>query len=301
MQNAEEAVNDDTAPILDRNNTVHKRQLAGRILAYKEAHNQSHVGFLKEVEEFVQKKLGNRTFKLGYSEASLRHFLSNHTKNAPNAQLMNFMYQLLSFKRYWDSDDAHRREVTLVADHHFHSAVEFLDIPKISVRNLRERAPGVYRVYRPIITHQGQFAIGLAIVTSDQDTGAVCYKEINRVKAKDGRQAKQVEFEGYLLRKSNLVHIFGRDTSRTATFFTMLSNCEIQDGKFNVMFGGFLDTLGSQVYTGRLFFERVADEMNPAEIEIQKDELDCFTLDQLPPSIQHFFRQQTDIGDVRLY
>lgn len=287
--------------VLNRNDPTHRSQLSERIKAYKEAFNRSNSWFLHDVEEFVGKELGNKGFTLTYKEGSLRHFLNNPNKNSPDPQSMNYMFQFLSFKRHWDNDDAYRRDIDRIADHYFHSAVEFLEIPKISVRNLRERAPGVYRVYRPIITHQGQYVVGLAVVTADKRTGAVKYRETNRIKAKEGRQAKEVEFEGYLLRKSNLVHISGSDTSRTATFFTMVSNCEIMDGKFNVMFGGFLDTLGSQVYTGRIFFERVADAMTSEEIDEQRAELDCFPRDRLPRSIQHFFNQQTDLGDIRLY
>lgn len=171
----------------------------------------------------------------------------------------------------------------------------------MTARNLRVRAPGVYRVYRPIITHEKEFVIGLAVIANEVKSGAVTYKEFNRIQPKAGRQGKAVTFEGYVIRKTNFIYLIGRDTSKSASHFTIISHCEGENGKITVMFGGFLDTLGAQLYTGKVFFERVADSMPNSQVEAEALALDSFPASKLPPSIQAYFSRHEDYGNVRVY
>ena len=287
---------------LSGGNKDHVKIVSKKINIYKSLHNFKGPVLLRMIEEFRQEHAKDKPKSAVMNADYFRKFYTNPTELRPTDQQLNLLYNYLDHCGAWNTRTANRGHVREIDDPIFYSMLEFLEIPELTTTNLLNRLPGIYRVYRPIVTHPGKFVCGAVQIKGDAETGKISYIEINRIKKQDGREAKSITFEGYAFRKTNFVFLFSAEKWKSSIHLTMLSHCEVQDDKYNVMFGGFLDTIGGQAYTGKVFFERIPDiAEDDATFQSISDELDCLEKTALPKSIQAFFDEAKLVGDVWIY
>lgn len=257
---------------------------------------------LYEIEKFrlSQNAPRSRNSVMGYEY--FRKFVSNPTAVSPSDDHLNLIYNYLDHHKAWNTRTANRAYVSNIDDPLFFSMLEFLEIPEITTENLLNELPGIYRVYRPTLTHPNKFICGAIRIWGDSKTGKIAYEEVNSIKKQEGREAKSVRFQGFAFRKKEFIFLFSAEESKSAVHLTMLSDNERQGNQYHAMSGGFIDTMGKQIYTGKIFIERVPElENSQAIFESVLDELDCFEKSQLPKSIQLFFEDDELIGGVRIY
>lgn len=277
--------------------------LVQKVALFKKNNEIKNPVFLQRLREFAQEVEGISADKFVMNSSYFRSFLARPAAHSPTASQVNLIYRYLDHEGAWDTRASNRRFVSSMKNHMFYSLMEFLEVPEITTANLLERLPGVYRCYRPIVTHPGKFVVGALRIVGDDSTGTIRYCEINRISKQAGREEKKITFEGYCVRKTNFVSLFSSDTSKSSVHLTILSNCEVQDGKYHTMFGGFLDTIGSQVYAGRVIMERVAELENCSEQEFSAlaPHLDCIDKVALPESIKSFFDNDDPSMSIKIF
>jgi hypothetical protein len=280
---------------------IHKIVLCQKIKAYKADKNLTYGAIVRRVMEYASKVEKNSEIEL-WNEAYLRKFVSDPGNLKPSGQQMNLMYRFLDKEGAWDQRAASRSQVSLTKDAVYFALLEFFDVAEKTTTNLLRRLPGIYRVYRPVLTHPDHFVLGVVRIWADDRRGQLYYEEYNAIQRMNGREAKHVTRTGYAFKKSNFVTLFATDTSKSSMHMTTFTSCEIQDDRFIVLFGGFFDTLGKQMYSGRVFMERVQDVGDTEQVfEDLKTHACCIERQNLPPSLLPFFNSPSATGDLALF
>ena len=276
------------APLLPSEST-HRRFLVEKLKAFKVDRGLSYAQIIKSAEEYASpehKRLGGELISNEY----LRQFVAKPENTNPGAEVMNALYRYLDDNNGWDQRSARRNEVQRIPDAIFFTLLNFFDVAEKSTTNLMRRLPGIYRIYRPLLTHPGYFVVGVVLILPDERESILIFREHSALQALNGREAKKVDLEGYAFKKSNFVILFATDTAKSSIHATVFTSCEIEDDKYIVLFGGFLDTLGRQMYSGQVFMERVSGVEPTLETfhRLSKESC-CLSIEEIPPSIAQFF------------
>lgn len=282
----------------------HQYLAALKLALYRQKHSLSWIVIAHELATDCDNEFSSeQARKVKRSEDSLRSWQSRPAKNGLGDDLLNVVYRYLDRHAEWDSRTTGRIQIRAVPEPFYHSMLEFLDIPELTSSNLLRRLPGVYRVWRPIVTHANHFVEGLVTITGNQDTGVLVYREYNAVKAQKNREAKILVLEGYAFRKSNFIFFTGTDTEQATIHLTLVSDAEIMGDKYHVLMGQFLDTIGGKTYSGKVIMERSSKiSIEDAEaIAAFEADADCVSRDKLPPSIRSFFDHESKVGDVTIW
>lgn len=279
----------------------HIRLAAAKLAEFRKMEQMTWDQVAAVVEKEARKDLGDTAATaISRTGTWLKSFASRPQSHKISGDLLNVIYRMIDRRKRWDIRSSNRMAVSDVPDHHYHSTLEFLDIPELTTSNLLRRLPGVYTVWRPIVTHADHFIEGYVAVVGDHQTGVLSYQEHNAIKPRLPRQGKTLDLEGYAFRKSSFVFLSGTDTSKSSIHLTLLGDCEIASDRYIVMMGQFLDTIGSRTYSGKVIMERIpdADPTDEALLDELRSKADCHARADLPPSIRHFFENDGRVGDV---
>ncbi len=288
---------------LDPTKMEHRRLVVAKLKSFKENHEvtityKQIAGALWRTYDDEQGTPQDEPITYAW----LRKFMSNSTTVKPSGLQLNLIYRYLDSNGGWDRRTASRNQVADVADSLYFSLLNFFDVPELTTTNLLRRLPGIYRIYRPLLTHPDHFVIGVVLVDSDKERGVLSYKEYNAVQPLNGREGKHVTLLGYAFKKSNFVTFFSSDSSKSSIHITTFTSCEIQEDRFIVLLGGFFDTLGKKMYSGQVIMERInAVEASEASFHKLSEESCCLHREQLPPSIATFFNGASRTGDIIMY
>jgi len=282
----------------------HQYLAALKLALYRHKHSVSWTVIAHELGTDCDKEFSSeQARKVKRSDQSLRSWQSRPAKNGLGDDLLNVVYRYLDRHAEWDSQTTGRVQIRAIPEPLYHSMLEFLDIPELTTSNLLRRLPGVYRVWRPIVTHANHFVEGLVTIAGDQDTGVLTCREYNAIKAQKDREAKILVLEGYAFRKSNFLFFTGTDTEQATIHLTLVSDAEIMGDKYHVLMGQFLDTIGGRTYSGKVIMERSA-KIGIEDVEAIaafEADADCVPRDELPPSIRNFFDHKSQVGDVTIW
>lgn len=280
----------------------HKIVLAQKIRSFKDARGLTFAAISNRVWDHLnaeEKTPQDEPWKEGY----LRRFVNDPDDLTPTGQQMNLMYRFLDEQGAWDHRAASRDQVSQIEDVTYYALLEFFDVAEMTMTNLLRRLPGIYRIYRPVLTHPDHFVVGVVRIWSEDDhRGILFYEEYDAIQKMNGREPKHVTLKGYAFKKSNFVTLFATDSSRSSIHMTTFTSCEIQDDEYIALFGGFFDTLGKQMYSGKVLMERMRDIDHDEEtFNRLKDEALCVSRSSVPPSILSFFDIPGASGDVALF
>lgn len=279
----------------------HKIILCQKVKSYKDARSLTYGAIANGVWDHFNKeeKIDQEE---PWKESYLRKFVNDPDKVTPTGQQMNLMYRFLDEQGAWDQRAASRSQVSQINDAHYFALLEFFDVAEITTTNLLRRLPGIYRVYRPVLTHPDHFIVGVVRIWSDNHRGVLFYEEYNAIQRLNGREPKHLTLKGYAFKKSNFVTLFATDTSKSAIHMTTFTSCEVQDDEYIILFGGFFDTLGKQMYSGKVFMERMQEiEVGKTTFENLKVQACCIERSKMPPSILPFFDSPGASGDLALF
>ncbi|MEM5585914.1 hypothetical protein WNZ15_25890 [Roseibium sp. AS2] len=283
-------------------NKQHVKLISEKINNFKKLSNLSWPKILDELEQFRDNQTPQRPDDSVMNYDYFRRFVSKPNSVAPNDEQLNLIYNYLDSHNAWNERTANRAFVSGIEDPIFFSMLEFLDVPELTTANLLNDLPGIFRVYRPTLTHPGKYICGAIRIWGDHKTGKIIYEEVNAIKKQEGREAKSIRFQGFAFRKKEFIFLLSAESSKSAIHLTMLSDNERQGDQYHAMSGGFIDTMGKQIYTGKIFIERVPELDNTHEVlESVLADLDCFDKSRLPKSIQMFFEDDKLVGGVRIY
>lgn len=286
---------------LQPKNLNHKMMLSQKIKRFKESERLTFGAISNDVRTFSILESGKEDSD-PWKDTYLRKFVSDPNTVAPSGEQMNLMYRFLDDAGAWDQRAESRKAVCKIPDALYFSLLEFFDVADITTTNLLRRLPGIYRIYRPVLTHPDHFVVGVVRIWPDNDRGLLFYEEYNAIQRMNGREPKHVTLKGYAFKKSNFISFFASDTSQSSIHITTFTSCEVQEDRYIVFFGGFFDTLGKQMYSGKVFMERVQDICISEEtFEQLKAEAQCVERSKVPPSIMAFFDRPGETNDIGLF
>lgn len=309
MKNSPEAVNQPDEPVVPGkqfspllpDDERHVRLAAMKLAEFRKTERLTWEQVVEAINTTARKDFG-RSVADGISRDAnwLKSFASRPQSHKISGDLLNVIYRMIDGRKRWDLRSSNRTAVSDIPDHHYYSMLEFLEVPELTTSNLLRRLPGVYTVWRPIVTHADHFVQGYVAISGDSKTGMLSYQEHNGIKARLPRQAKTLDLQGYAFRKSSFVFLSGTDTSKSSIHLSLLGDCEIADDRYIVMMGQFLDTIGNRTYSGKVIMERIpdADPTDSALLAELQETADCHHRTDLPPSIRHFFENSGRVGDV---
>lgn len=279
----------------------HRGLLQSKLKTYKEETGRTWGAIVGRVSDLLNREEKKKQPE-PWTEDYLRKFVSDPESVKPSGHQMNVMYRFLDGEGAWDQRSAKRNEVSEIKDSTYFCLLEFFDVAEMSTTNLLRRLPGIYRIYRPVLTHPGHFVVGVVRLWSDIERGILRYEEYDAIQRMNGREPKHVTLKGYAFKKSNFVSLFASDSSKSSIHITTFTSCEIQDDQYIILFGGFFDTLGKQMYSGKVFMERVQELTNDEEtFERLKADAKCISKSQVPPSILGFFERPGEADDIGLF
>ncbi|MBU0641807.1 MAG: hypothetical protein KJ731_01895 [Alphaproteobacteria bacterium] len=279
----------------------HRKLLFQKLKLYKDSSGATYGKIAQGVMDLLKNDEG-KSVEAPWKEAYLRKFMSDPENLKPSGHQMNTMYRFLDEKGAWDHRVAKRNQVSEIEDAAYFCLLEFFDVAEMTTTNLLRRLPGIYRIYRPVLTHPKHFVVGAVRLWSDMDRGILRYEEYNAIQRMNGREAKHVTLKGYAFKKSNFVSLFASDSSKSSIHITTFTSCEIQDDQYIILFGGFFDTLGKQMYSGRVFMERIQNISDDEEtFNRLKADSRCIHKRQVPPSIAGFFDRPGETDDIGLF
>lgn len=289
------------SPLVDDDKS-HRLLLRERMQAWMTERGKKQGDLYNLILNRFREEQGNPKAELPVKIETLRAFLSRPEKQRFGG-MMNVAYRAIDESGAWDPASRSAALTSGNPDHLFHSFNDFLAVKELTSVALLRRLPGVYRVYRPIVTHPGCFVMGYVACRHDESTGVLSYREYNRTQRKHGREEKELILRGYAFKKSAMIYLISTDNRRNSFHLTILTNQEKNsDDHYSVLAGGFLDTIGNQAYSGRVIMERIPD-VSPSDAEALtelEDQADVQTADEIPPSILTFFRGDVH-GDVRIF
>lgn len=288
------------API-DPGNKKHIRTLVSKLTSYKVSVKLRYSQIVSELSDLHSEEKG-MSASPPITDQYLRKFVSRPETVNPGGDVLNLIYRYLDKANAWDRRSALRNEISQIEDAQYFALLNFFDVPEKTTNNLMRRLPGIYRVYRPLLTHPGYFVVGVVFIEPDHRRGVLKFHEHDVLQKMNGREAKQVTLEGYAFKKSNFITFLASDTAKNSIHLTTFSSCELEDDQYTVLFGGFFDTLGKAMYSGQVFMERVrGKEATKEEFDVLSTESRCVSRSDLPPSIEEFFSGGAKSGDVALF
>jgi len=190
-----------------------------------------------------------------------------------------------------------------LGDDSLHDALlSFLSVGLHTVANLKRRAPGLYIVWRPSSSFPGMFWRGVMEVSVASKTQAIKVVEQYRYAGDEQRTPRSIQFEGYLIRKSQLYTILARNEALSNLQTIHLPTVTIFNERVTTMAGVVTDMTTARLYTTCIYYERVpeAGPVSPALRDKYKDKMGVITKGELPDSILAFFEGRT-IPYVNMY
>lgn len=132
-------------------------------------------------------------------------------------RLCEYLWDQGFFNGTWEL----KKLMSMVKHPFFHVLSDFLDVRDGTVDNLRQRAEGTYRLWRPSSHLPGHYVRGRIDIQADEDDAAVIRSlEVQIYQGEDGktdgnvaaRALKEVNY-GYVTRKDNIIYILSRDNT----------------------------------------------------------------------------------------
>lgn len=288
---------------LSHSNEKHKMLVSEKLKLFKNEvkNKQTYKDIAKGISDLHNSEQGSEE-EIPITDTWLRKFTSDPSSVRPTGLQLNLMYRYIDQNGGWDKHMAARNEANELKDGQYFSLLNFFDVPAKTTTNLAVRLPGIYRIYRPVLTHPNHFVIGVVRIWVDEERDVIFFKEHNFMQKLNGREAKNVTLEGYAFKKSNFVSLFASDTTKNSIHITTFTSCETENDQFNVLFGGFFDTLGRTMYSGNVFMERISETENTegAFVKLSKKAC-CISHDALPDSIKVYFDGNESSGYVSLF
>lgn len=215
------------------------------------------------------------------------------------------------YKTHWADDIGDR-----FPDPLFHSLRNFMGVGEFTLNNMKRRAPGFYRAYRPASTFPGNFWVGCLEISIDPQSDAITTREFYQSGGFDGRPNKTVEFFGYIVRKGRHYTIISRNQSSSSLSAALLPSVTIEDHKITNMTGAVMDMSTGHLWAGRILYDRVelpalcvpSEAVPPASDTNDEAALrEAFRAsarvcgpDEISQSIVHHFRDDP-IPNLRMY
>ena len=287
---------------LDSKSPGHREVLRNNMRTWLQADPSRKIRDLMDlIETRYRMEKSDPDAELPMKISTLRAFLARPESQSLSG-LMNTAYHALDQEKAWNSTLSVQPE-TVGGQGLYQAMVEFMRVPELTSVALLRRVPGVYRIYRPILTHPGCFVVGFVVIQVSEETGALTYREYNRVQRTAGREEKVQELFGYAFKKSAMVYMLASDALRHGMHLTILTGQEkAPDDHYRILSGGFIDTMGNQSYSGRVFMERMPDVSPSHEKRLRAMEAESVMLTdkEIPPSILAFFRGRHD-SDVQIF
>ncbi len=276
-----------------------RRALRDRMVAWKNAgEKRNNVELLELIKVRFRKEEANPDAELDLKADTLRSFISRPETSRLGGH-MSLAARALEENIHTDAIELARHKEARNPDGLFHALSTYLRAPELTSQALMRRLPGVYTVYRPILTHPACFVRGFLVVRADHQSGAISYREYNRINARFGREEKVLSMTGYALKKSAMIYLLGSDERRDGLQLTILTGQEKnEDDVYRVLSGGFIDHLGNQAYSGRVFMERNprVKPSQSAQISSLEAESVMMTAEEIPPSVLAYFEARQDFG-----
>lgn len=155
----------------------------------------------------------------------------------------------------------------------YYSLLEFLDIRSITENNMKERAPGLYKMYRPSLLIPDRYVVGALYIWVDKVSKSLRTYELQKFTGKDGSPPKIEQYHGYLVRKSKKYVILARDNTMSSLQVTFMPDFLREEKEITVFIGVTMGLLGAKTYTARFYAERHngnADELE-ATLDLSED------------------------------
>lgn len=231
------------------------------------------VQFLTERKDFTQIGLLNSA-GLDIDPKRFSEWLSKSSNwRKLNLSQQNTLKRYLVTNKLWQTNSFNSLSKAIIDDNVYHSLIDFLDVKRGTEENIKHRASGLYRLYRPSLLIPKQFVLGALLIWTDMTTNAVRTFELQKFSGSDGSNPKTEQYYGYLIRKSKKYTIIARDQNFTALQTTLLPDFFIENEKITMFIGVTMGLFGARPYTMRFFAERYygdADDLE-AELDLKED------------------------------
>lgn len=185
----------------------------------------------------------------------------------------------------------------------FHSLLNFMGIGKFTLNNMKARAPGLYRAYRPASTFPGNFWVGALEIWINEESGAIKTTEFHQSGGFDGRPNKKVLFDGFLVRKGRHYTILSCNEGASSLDIAFLPSVMVEGGRITNMTGAVLDMSTGHLWGGQIIYDRIElDAETPYQEQrdrIFADARVCAPED-IPRSIAHHFKNDP-IPNLRMF
>ncbi len=213
-------------------------------------------------------------------------------ENRLNAKHYRLIVQFLFARRQYHSLNRGNAIEESFPDSLFHALLGFLDIGDITLANLTDRAPGLYRAFRPSSTFPGHFWEGLLDITADAQTGAVRTSQYYHASDRFDRPARSLRFDGFMIRKAQQYVMLSRNRAKTSLEVVYLPTVTLDENRLQTMMGAVTDMGTARLYSSRQFYERhdIGRKSKDKALQDILATLDLRTPEEMPPSILHYFR-----------
>lgn len=249
---------------MNKNDPEEFEYFIGRVKQYiKEGFSvSSQADFLRELGEFHAETLKHsligvpniKDIKLDASRLS--RVLNHADKDKINEEDFALACHLLNFRSFYVSGKMDGAIADKYPHALFFALMAFMDIGEFTLENIKSRAPGLYRAYRPSSTFPGNFWIGSMEVSVDPQTGAVLVEEFYQSDGFDNRPNKVVMLDGHLVRKGRHYTILTRNKSEGSLSIALLPAVSIEGDKITGLSGAVLDMSTGRLWGGRVLYER---------------------------------------------
>ena len=231
--------------------------------------DKTQVGIIKDISEWTSKseRFNKRSIKIDSGRFSK---FVNHTKKKSNEWdvLPDIQYKAtvayLFENGHWTPSKLINR-IKNIEDHLYHSLINYMEVHTDTEINMRNRVPGIYRVYRRSSVVPNKYLIGLSNIYYDVNSLAICSKEIFKYGG-DSEERKikfrplTDEYNGYLSRKNKKYFIIAKDKSCSSLRITLLTDIFREEKKVTTMGGVVAGLLGQHSFATPVFYERFEEE-----------------------------------------
>lgn len=261
------------------------------------------IAFHRACKEYPNIELpGSPNRKVLFDEKRIGRFLRGEDKAVSKDDFTIVVY-LLAFNNLLTDGRQIEKIARDYKDPLFFSLANFLKVGDITLANMTLQAPGLYTAYRPSSTFPGTFWRGFLEVRMDEISGATITKEFYQSGGYDNRPNKEVEFDGYMIRKSRHYTIIARNESISNLSVTFIPSVTLRKGVISTLVGRTMDMSTGYLYGSRVFYERSdwtggqEDLGKPASYVDRRNQLlaDCKILreDEMPDSLRMLFRAES--------
>jgi hypothetical protein len=285
--------------------------------------NRQYASFIDDLDRFLYEAVKNKhlpfdeDFEIKATPALLSAFVKGgpEANNRVNSKDFGLMVYYLDCMGLYHQQHRGAEIEEAFKDSLFHALLNFTSVGEFTLNSVKSRAPGWYRAYRPSSTFPGCYWVGVLEVYN-ANTGAVCTREYYQSSGFDDRPNKTVSFSGYLLRKGRHHTILTRCEASNSICLALLPSVMMEEKTITAMGGAIMDISTGKLWSGRVFYERIADLPDVQTTEARVDEQDTkfndqvfehfkqesrvVTASEMPRSIVHYFLQE-EVEGLTLY